>query len=529
MISSKYIDRIVAAVMALAMILTGVLWYLKSVGGDAGVTMLYEKTLFDKNGVAEIDIQVDTKEWQELLENAMEEEYISCDISINGQKCTNVGIRCKGNTSLSQVASSDSDRYSFKVKFDEYVTGQNFDGLNKLALNNTFCDATYMKEYLSYDLMNYLDMEVPLYAFAHITVNGEEWGLYLAVECVEESFAQRNYGNDYGTLYKVEGDEAGGGQPGEVQPPEGDQPEIGQQPAQGEQPKFAGRPPDGNGQFDSGEMPETGGLPGERQGEEGSGFFGGGFMESGSSGADLVYTDDDPDSYSGILENASYDVTDEQKSALIQAIKDLNEGTDLDSCLDLEQNLKYFAANTFLVNEDDYLSNFTHNIYLYEKEGQLSIIPWDYNLSFGGFQSTDAENAVNAPIDTPGGKTGYTDRPLLGKLLEQEEYTQQYHEYLQEIVSGYFLNGTFENTVNTLTKLIEDYVKEDATAFYSYEEFTEGVEMLKLFGKLRAYSVQGQLDGTIPSTAQGQKEDDRSLIPAQGLRMEAMGIQGGFR
>lgn len=45
----------------------------------------------------------------------------------------------------------------------------------------------------------------------YITVNGEEWGLYLAVEGVEESFLQRNYGKDYGELYKPDSTNMGGG------------------------------------------------------------------------------------------------------------------------------------------------------------------------------------------------------------------------------------------------------------------------------------------------------------------------------
>ena len=65
-----------------------------------------------------VDITVDEEEWAEMLENAINEEYISCDISINGQDFSSVGIRPKGNTSLSTVYSSDSDRYSFKLEFD---------------------------------------------------------------------------------------------------------------------------------------------------------------------------------------------------------------------------------------------------------------------------------------------------------------------------------------------------------------------------------------------------------------------------
>ena len=48
-------------------------------------------------------------------------------------------------------------------------------------------------------------------SFVYITVNGEDLGLYLAVEGVEESFLKRNYGSDYGELYKPDSMSLGGG------------------------------------------------------------------------------------------------------------------------------------------------------------------------------------------------------------------------------------------------------------------------------------------------------------------------------
>ena len=49
-----------------------------------------------------------------------------------------------------------------------------------------------------------------------------------------------------------------------------------------------------------------------------------------------------------------------------------------------------------------YTGSMIHNYYLYEEDGQLSMIPWDYNLAFGGFQGgQDATSMVNYPIDTP--------------------------------------------------------------------------------------------------------------------------------
>ena len=68
-----------------------------------------------------------------------------------------------------------------------------------------------MKDYLTYTMMQSFGVSSSLCSFVYITVNGEDWGLYLAVEGVEEAFLARNYGADYGELYKPDSMSFGGG------------------------------------------------------------------------------------------------------------------------------------------------------------------------------------------------------------------------------------------------------------------------------------------------------------------------------
>ena len=103
-------------------------------------------------------------------------------------------------------------------------------------------------------------------------------------------------------------------------------------------------------------------------------------------------------------------------------------------------------------------------------------------------------------IDTPVTGVKLSERPLIGNLLINDEYKKQCHSYLQQIVDGYFDNGYFENSIGKLDGLIGEHVKNDATGFYTYEQYTAVVNTLKEFGKLRAESMQGQINGTIPST-----------------------------
>ena len=97
----------------------------------------------------------------------------------------NCAIRAKGNTSLSNVKQYGNDRYSFKIEFDHYDNTLTYHGLDKLVLNNNIQDNTLMKDYLTYRMMAYMGVDAPLVSYAFITVNREDFGLYLALEAVE--------------------------------------------------------------------------------------------------------------------------------------------------------------------------------------------------------------------------------------------------------------------------------------------------------------------------------------------------------
>ena len=199
--NNKVVVTAVCAIVATVAILM-LLIFIPKDETAAETEPLYASRLFCTD-VMTIDIIADETAWQTMLDNAMDEEYISVDVIINGQKITNVGIRPKGNNSLQQVASSDSDRYGFKIKIDEYVKGQTCFGLDMLVLNNMIGDATCMKEYTAFDMMKTMGIETPYFNYADISLNGEKWGFYFAMEAYNDSYEQRVNAEESGVLYNV--------------------------------------------------------------------------------------------------------------------------------------------------------------------------------------------------------------------------------------------------------------------------------------------------------------------------------------
>ena len=524
MVTNKYITKIISALMALAVLLclatSAFSQQLQAVYGNNAVTMEYETKLFDTDQVMDIAILMDEDDWNDMLENAISEEYYSCDVVVNGKKFYSVGIRPKGNTSLSSIASDpDTDRYSFKLEFDHYIEGQTCYGLDKLILNNNYADATNMKEAVVYDMYQYLDVDASLYNYAKICVNGDYRGVYLALEAVEDSFMLRNYGTEDGNLYKPESMGVGGGDGEEGKDGGGFQggaPQMGNPPENIQMPQSENdKMPDEFQFFQNGEQFEDIDFSDFKMGAIG-----------GSGGADLNYTDDDLDSYSTIWDGEVTSSGKKDHKRVVEALKNISEGTDPETYMDVDNILKYMAVHTFVVNDDSLSGTMAHNYYLYEYNGKLNILPWDYNLSFGGMsmvggmggQSSGATSVINDAIDTPFSITNFFDA-----LLENEEYLAKYHEYLNELVEKYVNGGEFQKTYERIRSQINELVAEDPTAFYSYEEYEAAVEMLCEVINLRGESVSGQLDGTIPSTDDGQKADSSTLIDGSGIELSVMG------
>ena len=391
--------------------------------GETGVSMAYETELFDTSSILTVNILMDEADWNDMLANAAAEEYYQCDVEVNGTTFYRVAIRPKGNTSLTSIASDPTtDRYSFKLEFDHYVDGQTCFGLDKLILNNNYADATNMKEALIYDMYQYLGADASLYNYAKLSVNGEYWGVYLALEAVEDSFLLRNYGVQDGELYKPDSMNIGGGK------------------------------------------------------------------DFGDFNAD-----------------------------------DIDFGD-----LDLDNLLRYMAVHIFSVNEDSLSGSMAHNYYLYEAGGKLNLIPWDYNLALGGMgRSNDATSVVNDSIDNAFSGTTFFDT-----LMENETYHSQYYAYLQQLVSEYINGGGFDAFYTRVRSQTDALVESDPTAFYSYDEYLTAAETLYQVVKLRGQSIQGQLDGTIPSTEAAQRTSD-ALVDASALDLSTMGYMnsgggGGF-
>lgn len=499
-------------------------------------TLSYENKLFDTSYVHTINVEIADDDWEDLKANPTQKTKYQVDITIDGETINDVSFSTKGNTSLSSVSSdSDSDRYSFKVNFGKYVENQTYYGLNKLNLNNIYADATYMKDYISYKIFDEAGVDSPLVSYVDIQINGEEFGLYLAIEDISESYLNRTNDGE-GELYKPETSSLAnmGGGKGNMQPPSDmkmpdgmERPNDMQTPDNADSSGGMERPndmqaPDNADSSEGTERPNDMKMPG------GNGFPNGD-MFSDDNGASLKYTDDEVSSYSDIFDNTITNSDEDDWNKVIAALKSLSED-DAESAVDTDEVIRYFVAHNFVLNYDSYTGNMLHNYFLYENDGKLSLLPWDYNLAFGTFsgggEMGNGENAtalINTGIDSPLSGADEADRPFWEFIASDEDYLEQYHKVYDELISSFFESGKFESELERVYNMIRPYVEKDTSAFYTVDEFDDAYETLNKFCLLRAESIRKQLSGELASISDEQTASEQ--VDASDISIKTMGMQ----
>ena len=152
--------------------------------------------LFPNNRLINVNITISDQDWDKIRyqrrtrENALPPSrkfqpppspysYVKADVVIEDVSFKNVGIRKKGF-----LGSQDTERPSLKVKLDYYEKNRNIDGLKNLTFNNNRQDQSLMSQFMGYRIWDEADSPGSRCAYAKITVNGRNLGVYCHVETV---------------------------------------------------------------------------------------------------------------------------------------------------------------------------------------------------------------------------------------------------------------------------------------------------------------------------------------------------------
>jgi spore coat protein CotH len=120
------------------------------------------------------------------------------DVEIDGVMIYSVGVQFKGNSSFN----NPSQKKSWKIDFNEYVSGQKYDGVKGIHLNNVFKDPSFLREKLGLDYCLKNNIPAPRCTYANVYVNNTLWGFYTLVEKVDKTFLSNRFPENDGNLFK---------------------------------------------------------------------------------------------------------------------------------------------------------------------------------------------------------------------------------------------------------------------------------------------------------------------------------------
>ena len=435
----------------------------------------YAQRIFESGSVHIIDIQVTPQDWSALKKDALSKECIDSTVVIDGQQLCHVGLRTKGNSTLLFNAAKGWDRFSLVLEFDAFQESQRYYGLDQLSLYNNMFDASCMKTYLCYEMMRSLGVPAPLCSFAAVHLNGEFVGIYAASETFSQSFALRNFGYDHGQIYKPE-------------------------------------------QFDLAAI-MTGRLQNTKLNLEAFSGSGGFTIDSAltisNDAVRLAYLGESLYAYEDIWRNTTFPIGISDKERVVNALRRLSQDESPEEVVDLDALARYFAVNTFVLNTDCYTTSMAHNYGLYEHDGVLSMLPWDYDVALGNIGSefgvSDPSIFINQPIDTPVFSTTVAERPMLQVLLESEAGLEAYHRYLDQLVNLWIDSGKMAAEIDRLAQMLQPWIARETITVYSQQEHLQAVESIWKFTAYRGESIRQQLDGTIPATWAEQEAQPETL------------------
>lgn len=263
----------------------------------------------------------------------------------------------------------------------------------------------------------------------------------------------------------------------------------------------------------------------------------------------LAYTGDNIEDYAEIANYAKVKGSEASVQRVVEALRSVEEGKNIDKHVEIDNVMKYMALQTVVVNYDCMTGPNVQNYYLREANGLISLIPWDYNLAWGGYpvneemegeeliehsesnrlpadagkrSREETNRIVNFPVDTPF-FGDLSQRTFFMKLLANETYKVRYYHYLYVLCNDYIKGGEFAKTLANIEREIGKIVGTEANAFYTNEQFHRAKQTLQLVLEKRAASVLGQMNGTIPATWEDQKFQPQKLINSDDINLQDLG------
>lgn len=186
---------------------------------------------------------------------------------------------------------------------------------------------------------------------------------------------------------------------------------------------------------------------------------------------------------------------------------------EIGNVLHVDRTLWMLAFNNVLLNLNSYSGQYSSNYYLYRsKSGQFTPIVSDLNLAFGSYKNigtgSDLKTTAMVQLD-PLLHASFAERPLISKLLGQEQYRKMYLSHMITLNREQLADGQYLKRAKELQALIRPELAKDAGWYYTLAEFDQSLSTT-IGKKTRIPGLQELMD---PRSDYLRKHPELSVVP----------------
>ncbi len=342
---------------------------------------------------------------------------------VDGTRLEQVGIRCKGNSSLG----ISGPKKPFNITTDAFIAGQDLWGFDVMNLNNNWNDPSMLRDAIGLTLLgDYLP--ISRFTFAKVTINGSYIGLYSMVEQINGEWADHWY-QDNGLTIR-------GDSPVRIT-------------------------------FDSSTLNWKGeDLAPYKQGYE---------VKGKDAGKD--------DGYIQLRELTR--ALDAPVSA--GGLSDADLATGIRERLNVDSALWHIAGSNLLAHYDSYYVGKNHYLFAPSRDPRFDIIIWDLGLAFGTFGLRTGAGGPGgggpggggtaAALVDPFAQADAANRPLIRRLLAVPEFRADYLAHYRALLHERFTEDWVLELGPSYQDLIRAAAQEEAAAqgrisgSFTFEQF----------------------------------------------------------
>lgn len=159
-----------------------------------------QNILYDDTRISDVYVELPADSLTWIMANVLSDHYFRAmfiyDYGTGRDTIQNIGFRLRGNTSRV------SKKKSFKISFNEYVSGRRYQDVKKMNLNGQHNDPTLIREKLFYDSWYKAGLPERRTSFVRLYINHSYYGLYTNLEEFDKDWLQKVFGEKSGNLYK---------------------------------------------------------------------------------------------------------------------------------------------------------------------------------------------------------------------------------------------------------------------------------------------------------------------------------------